>query len=303
MSISDIDTKCYILALFVRNDGQRFLLGSGRYEFSDKQQHFSANTMQNDVVEVQGNDGYMLAGQVRRPGVQSFDGYVGDSSTTKANIEAYRRDFFKFFRKGFFYKVIYIFPDGTAIQRKRGFLVDAPTVKELYQIYPEYHVALNFEDINYYYYAEDSDGDEIYGKSATIGLSGDFVGGLIWDEYGVVWDNDGAEWEVGGAPSNIVSVDSVDDVYPVLVITGQTVNPTIVNVTTGATLYYTGTISSTQTLTINMMEQTATLNGVSVVGNVSGDWLFLAPGNNRITYTTDNSPVPDATFEWQEIVG
>lgn len=181
MAIKDVESKCWILALFVRDDGERFLLGDGSYEFTEKQLHFAANTMANDVVEVQGNDGYLLAGQVRRPSTQTFDGYVGDSSTSKAVVEERRRAFFEFFRKNFFYKVIYIFPDGSAIQRKRGFLVDAPEVKEIRQIYPEYHVALNFEDINYYYYDEDSDGQEIYGKSATISLNSVAQsGGLIW---------------------------------------------------------------------------------------------------------------------------
>lgn len=186
MAIKDVDTKCYILALFIRSDGERFLLGSGRYEFVKKQMHFSANTIANDVVEIQGNDGYLLAGQVRRPGTQNFDGYVGTGTTSKTDVESYRRAFFKFFRKNFLYKVIYVFPDGSAIQRKRGFLVDAPTVQELYQMYPEYHVALNFEDINYYYYNEDADGNEIYGKSALIGLSIAATGGLIWDALGAV---------------------------------------------------------------------------------------------------------------------
>lgn len=186
MAIVGVDTKCYILALFIRSDGERFLLGSGHYEFNSDQMHFEANTMANDVVEVQGNDGYLLAGQVRRPGTQSFDGYVGDGTASKTDVETYRRAFFEFFRKNYSYKVIYVFPDGSAIQRKRGFLVDAPTVKELYQQYPAYHVALNFEDINYYYYNEDADGQEIYGKSATIGLAVAATGGLIWDALGAV---------------------------------------------------------------------------------------------------------------------
>lgn len=193
MDLKDIQTKCFILALFVRDDGERFLLGSGRYEFKDKQRHFAANTMQNDVVEVQGNDGYLLAGQVKRSGSQSFDGYVGDGTTSKQEVEEYRRDFFSFFRKNFFYQVIYIFPDGTAIQRKRGFLVDAPTVQELYQIYPEYHVAINFEDVNYYSYSENDEGVEQYTKSASISLStGASSGGLVWDSVGAV--SEGYQW-------------------------------------------------------------------------------------------------------------
>lgn len=209
MAIQGVDTKCYILALFIRDDGERFLLGSGYYEFKDEQMHFSANTIENDTISVQGNDGYLLAGQVRRPGSQEFNGFVGDGTVDKSMVEQKRRDFFSFFRKNFFYKVVYVFPNGTAIQRKRGFLVDDPTVQELYQIYPQYHVALNFEDVNYYSYAEDDDGQEIYAKVAEIQLTASAAsGGLMWDTYGVIWEP--IEWTdftsaTGGTDFSILS--------------------------------------------------------------------------------------------------
>ena len=190
MAISGVNPKCFILALFVRDDGVRFLLGDDPFEFKDNQLHFQQNTIANDVVEVQGNDGYLLAGQVRRPGTQVFDGYVCNGTNSKDEVETKRRTFLQFFRRSHFYKVIYVFPNGTAIQRKQGFLVDDPTVQELYQQYPEYHVALNFEDVNYYTYEEDSQGHEIYAKEAVIPLArGGATGGLIWDEYGIVWED------------------------------------------------------------------------------------------------------------------
>lgn len=202
MAISGVDPKCYILALFVRDDGVRFLLGDDPFEFKDKQLHFQPNTVANDVVEVQGNDGYLLAGQVRRPGTQMFDGYVCNGTNSKEEVEVKRRAFLQFFRRSHFYKVIYVFPNGTAIQRKQGFLVDDPTVQELYQQYPEYHVALNFEDVNYYTYEEDDEGHEIYAKEAIIKLAGGgATGGLIWDNNGVVWES---PW------SGLVTVSGVD---------------------------------------------------------------------------------------------
>lgn len=201
MAVSGVDTKCYILSLFVRDDGERFVLGNGYYEFKDNQLHFQTNTIANDIVEVQGNDGLLLAGQVRRSGTQSFDGYIADGTVSKTETEEKRRAFFAFFRKNYFYKVVYVFPDGSAIQRKRGFLVDDPTVSELYQQYPEYHVALNFEDVNYYSYSENDDGEEIFAKEALVYLSeGATSGGLVWDEVGVEWD------EVDGELSRLITV-------------------------------------------------------------------------------------------------
>lgn len=185
MNLNEITKKCFILALFIRDDAQRFLLGSGAYEFKESQLHFAANTMTNDVVEVQGNDGYLLAGQVRRPTTQVFDGYIGDASVNKQDIEGYRRDFFEFFQKNHFYTVVYVFPDGSAIQRRRGFIVDCAEVKELWQIFPEYHIGLNFEDVNYYKYSENSQGQETYGKSAEVSISSQVFGGLVWEDGGL----------------------------------------------------------------------------------------------------------------------
>lgn len=168
MNLQDITAKAWILALFIRDDGERFLLGDGWYDFKDSLQHFQPDNIANDVVELQGADGQLLAGQVRRSGTQEFSGYVGDATTPKAIIETRRRDFLGFFRARSRYKVVYIFPDGTAIQRQRGYLVEPATVQEMWQFFPEYHVALSFENVPYYEYVEDSEGDEIYAHTMTI---------------------------------------------------------------------------------------------------------------------------------------
>lgn len=305
MYLEDITTECFILALFIRDDGERFLLGDGAYVFKDKQQHFSANSYVNDVVEVQGNDGIFLAGQVRRPTTQSFDGYIADASVGKTDTETYRREFLTFFRKNYYYTVVYIFPDGSAIQRRKGFIVDAPEAKELYQFYPEYHVALNFEEVDYYSYSEDEDGNETYTKSARILLNtGAVGGGLVWDEYGATWDSLGAIWEEnsGGGPTTI-TVDSIDRVYPIWEVTGPVTDPVIEVTTTGTALTYTGTITASQTLIIDMFNKTAKLNGTSVVSNVSGDWVYLTPGDNQVNFTVTSADVNYGTMYWQEVVG
>lgn len=168
MNLSDITAKAWILALFIRDDGQRFLLGDGWYDFKDSLQHFQPDNIANDVVELQGADGQLLAGQVRRSGTQVFDGYVGDATTPQATIETRRRDFLGFFQVRHKYKVVYIFPDGTAIQRQRGYIVEPPTVQEMWQFFPEYHVALSFENVPYYEYNENSSGQEIYSHTVQL---------------------------------------------------------------------------------------------------------------------------------------
>lgn len=305
MNLDQIKPECFIIALFIRDDGERFLLGSGAYEFKEDQKHFAANTFSNDVVEVQGNDGVFLAGQVRRAATQVFDGYIGDGTTTREKVEEYRREFLAFFRKNHYYTVVYVFSNGTAIQRRRGFIVDAPEVEELYQIFPEYHIGINFEDVNYYSYTENDKGEETFSKSAIIQLTtGATSGGLVWDDKGVTWDTIGAIWEdgQGGGPTTLI-VDSIDVVYPIWTVKGPAENPKLSILNTGTTLAYNDNVAEGQTLVIDMFNQTASLNGTSVIGNVSGDWVIFNPGLNRVTYTTENHSAQASMIEWQEVVG
>lgn len=192
-TLATITPHGWILALFIRDDDERLLLGDGYYEFKEEQRHFVANTYINDVVELQGTDGQLIAGQVRRSQAQPFDGYICDPTIDQATTEQKRRDFFLFFRKNHEYKVVYIFPNGEAIQRKGGYIVDAPEIREIIQRSPEYHVALAFEDVNYYTYAEDETGAEIYSYETEIAPASAADGGLVWDEKGMVSDGQSLE--------------------------------------------------------------------------------------------------------------
>lgn len=186
MSVVSVEARSFILALFIRDDGERFLLGDNGYDFIDSQLHFTANAIENDEVQKQGTDGVLVAGQVRRASVQTFDGYIGDATTPKSKIEQMRRDFFAFFAKGHHFRVIYVDCNRDAWQRKGGYLVDAPEVKELWQIHPEYHVGLNFEDVNYYEYDENAEGEEILANVLSVPISSEIEGGLEWDEDGAI---------------------------------------------------------------------------------------------------------------------
>lgn len=315
MNLDQITTKCWILALFERDDGERLLLGDGWFDFKDSLQHFQPNNIASDIVELQGTDGQLLAGQVRRTASQSFDGYVGDALTSKTEIENRRRQFIQFFRVRRFYKVIYIFPDGSAIQRKRGYLTDAPSVPEMWQKFPEYHVALSFEDVSYYEYSEDEQGKEIYANTALIELLNLSIGGLVWDSVGAVshgytWlepvtlTGAGYEWEPGGGSSTTtVEVAGIDNAEPIWTVTGPATNPTLTNITTGQAITWNGTVPAGQTLTVDMGEQTATLAGANVYQFISGSWITLRPGPNKLSYSATGGADQPSQLEWNGVVG
>ncbi len=322
-NVKGITERNWILALFVRGDGERLLLGDGAYEFKEEQQHFAPNEISSTTVEVQGGDGVLLGGQARRASTQSFDGYVGDATFTKTRIEEAREKFINFFHTNIFYEVIYIFTNGRAIKRQRGFLVDAPSVQELYQIHPEYHVALNFEDVNYYNYLEDVNGNEIYGQKVTIPAATSIVGGFVWDSTGLVWDENGAVCSGGAVGNTIIQNNSRRAIYPVWTIIGPSVEPVLENVATGEKLKVTSNdippnhtdfvIAAGDRVVIDMARQIATLyynydvdgkkNAVNILPYLQGDWLTLQPGRNEIAYDTQNQNAADSTLEWAEVVG
>lgn len=300
--IYSVASQPWIVVLFKRDDNERILLGDEFFEFKESQLQFAGNTFVNDTVDVQGGDGTLLAGQVRRSSVQEFEGYIGDATTPQNIVEQKRREFFRFFRKGHFYDVIYVFRDGTAIKRQRGFIADAPEVQEEWQIHPEYHIAMNFEDVNYYEYLEDEEGAEIYGQQAEITPAGTVHGGIIWDEYGATWDEAGMIWEEGAGPQGQIFVSSVDYIYPVITIYPVSSNIVLENATTNTLLTYNGSVQEGQILVIDCGQQFATLNGVSVTENLSGDWITLAPGTNSMVYTA-SADSPACVVRWSEVVG
>lgn len=300
--ITSVKSECWIIALFIRDDGERFVLGDGYYDFKEGQQHFAANSIDNTIINVQGGDGVYLAGQVKRATSQSFEGYVGDATTPKIDIEYYRRQFLAFFRTGFYYEVVYVFPNGTAVKRQRGFLTDAPAVEEFWQIHPEYHVALNFEDPNYYSYGENDEGEETYGQSAKIKLYNAVTGGFPYDKKGLIWDSRGAICNPRLGGTTTLNIQSINTVFPVWTVEGLADNPKLENLTTSSAIQYHGRVAIGQTLVIDMLNQTAMLNGVNVLQNISGEWFSFIRGINQVNYITDNNNATDSRVEWQEVV-
>lgn len=293
MSVVSVKARSFILALFIRDDGERFLLGDNGYDFKDSQLHFAANTIENDEVMKQGADGVIVAGQVRRASVQSFDGYVGDATMAKETIEQMRRDFFAFFVKGHHFRVVYIDCNRNAWQRKGGYLVDAPEVKELWQIHPEYHVGLNFEDVNYYSYNEDADGEEILSNLVDVPVSTAASGGLVWDEDGAVSEDAVVDHDAESAGAQGKSVyinDAAEAPLSAFKLDGETSQTTY----TGKNLlkypYRDTTVTRNDVKFTDNGDGTITANGTA-----TADTLFWLTKESW-AYTTDNIVIPAGTY-------
>lgn len=276
----------WIQTLFIRGDGERFLLGGDEYPFAEKQQHFAANSVESDVLALQGQSGAMLAGQVERPTAQDFDGFVANLTLGKTQTEQMRAAFIDFFQIGYSYIAVFVRADGSAIQRRGGYITDAPQVKEILQMAPAYHVALGFEDVRYYTYMEDAFGNEILDTMFELRILNVTSGGVVWDEIGATWDETGLIWESGVGGYTRVVNSGVDAVFPIWTVRGPAANPTLINITTGQTLVYSGVIVEGATLEVDMAKHTATIGGANVYSRISGDWVKIAEGNNTVGFST-----------------
>ena len=127
---------------------------------------------------------------------------------------------------------------------------------------------------------------------------------LSFTYYTELDSSEGFVWEEGsGGGPTTVTIEAVDNVYPIWEVVGPAINPQLANLTTNTALTYVGTVNAGQTLKIDMTNKLATLNGTSVISNVNGEWVYFKPGDNRITYTALNNDADPSTIQWQEIVG
>jgi len=112
----------------------------------------------------------------------------------------------------------------------------------------------------------------------------------------------GAIWEAsGGTSAQPVANNGIASALPIWTVNGLAENPSITNETTGQTLTFTGTVPNGQTLIVDCGAQTASIAGVDVKAQITGDWLTIEPGTNLITYSGANVSAP-STLKWNEVV-
>lgn len=89
--------------------------------------------------------------------------------------------------------------------------------------------------------------------------------------------------------------------YPIITINGPITNPVVGNSTSGDTLYFTGTYSSSDILEIDLYNQLITLNGAPARNLlISGTWFDAPPGNSLFFFTGTGTlaGTTQATVSW-----
>lgn len=89
--------------------------------------------------------------------------------------------------------------------------------------------------------------------------------------------------------------------YPIITINGPITNPVVGDLTSGNTLYFSGTYSSSDILEIDLYNQLITLNGAPARNLlISGTWFDAPPGNSLYFFTGTGTlaGTTQATVSW-----
>ena len=201
------------------------------------------------------------------------------------------------------YKIIFKKKDGGLFPEKNAWISSGLQITQTpYEDYSYWEVSLNIGDGSWREYAEDSEGKEIYANSVTIPLVILSQGGEEWDSVGLVADSVGEVWTSGSGGMQPISINSTKDIYPVWVVEGECINPTIRSNTTDTVATYTGTVANGQTLTVNFEEGTAYLDNSLVSRNITGT-LKCKPGTNLVAFSSDGGATTQSLIKWNNIIG
>jgi hypothetical protein len=128
--------------------------------------------------------------------------------------------------------------------------------------------------------------DEVYSASIEAALTGSSIQGRTFPETGTI------SYGAGDTAGQLLITNTGNTTtYPILTITGPGNFPALINATTGATMYLTGALTSTDSITIdtNPLRRTIILNNALSVYSrlkfVDSTWWGLVPGVNDIQLT------------------
>ena len=127
--------------------------------------------------------------------------------------------------------------------------------------------------------------DNSSGSALTTAISKKVSGGYT---YPVVFP---VVYAAGTQPATVTNSGTVT-VYPQITLTGAMTNPAIQNVTTNQLFSLSGLVTgAADTVVIDMLKRTVTLNGASIFGLIAASSTFwgLIVGNNSVQLTTSNA--------------
>lgn len=246
--------------------------------------------------------------QVRRPRAISVLGWIIPNMNFAENVSKMSQTLNEFFRVREYYQVVYEKCSEVDFYLDNVILTDGPFIQQTpgnaEEVLASVELSFLALDPAQYKAVFDEQGNLVPSSELIVPKTISTVGGRVWDASGATWEasNGGKKWTLGSHGAVQIYVDSSDNIYPLIVIEGQAVEPQIVDITTNTSLSFDGTVAAGQRLVLDCANKTAKINGANVIGMVSGEWLYLVPGLNKFEFNSGGT-VGHATIEWNDVVG
>ena len=289
----------FLVKKFIRDDGEQFEVDGSEIYLAMENTLLRRPDPDTSSVEYTEADGGEMVAQRNASFAQEINGLIVPKETDFWVLVSRLN---KFWKINHTYKIIY--------QKKGGGLFSASgawisaglqIVPQPYEDYAEWNVGLTLGYEYWREYAENSEGQEIYANTVQLPLISSAKGGEKWDSVGEVWDEVGGVWTDGEGGVQDVMVESSTNVYPVWVVTGSSVNPTLQNDTTDTFAVYYGTVAEGQTLVVDFETGVAKLDGAVVTRNLSGI-VSMVSGNNVMGFNEDSGIKKTSKIEWNNTI-
>ena len=246
--------------------------------------------------------------QVRRPRAFDVSGWLLPDIDMSQNVSKMMTEINEFFRVREYYRVVYERCSEIDFYLDNVILTDGPFVSQTAgpaeEIVASVELSFLALDPAQYKAVFDDNGELVPSGSLVVPKTLQTEGGRVWGADGATWQasNGGKKWTLGSQGAVNILVDSSDNIYPVITITGQAINPVITDITTNTSLSFNGTVAEGQKLVLDCANKTAKLGGANVISKISGTWLYLESGINKFEFTAGGT-TQDATLEWNDVVG
>lgn len=293
-----MDNKLYIKK-FIREDGETLSFDGNEIYLAKDNTLLVRPDPNTTAVEYTEADGGEMVRQHNSIYEQPVNGLIVPKSTDYWQLTA---TLSRFFQVNHTFKIIYVKKDGSMFSIPDAWIsAGLQIVPVPYEEYSSWSITLAVGNSNWYEYAEDSQGREIYSNTVTLPLIGNTTGGENWDAVGTVWNNVGEKWVIGAGGVQSVNIASTKPIYPLWIVEGPCVNPKLQNNTTDTNAEYDGTVAEGQTLTVDFTAGTAYLDSALVSRLVYGVVSFN-PGENIAGFNSDGGTTNSSTISWNNII-
>lgn len=293
-----MDNKFYIKK-FIRDDGAKLEFDANEIYLAEENVLLARPNPETSAVNYTEADGGEMIRQKNPAFEQPINGLIVPKTTPYWTLVSRLTGFFQINHT---YKIIYIEKDGAMFSASNAWLsAGLQIIPVPHEDYSEWTITLMLGDQYWRQYAENGAGQEVYANVVTLPLLTAAQGGEIWDAVGEKWDAVGGDWEAGEGGIQNVYVSSTANIYPVWVVEGPCINPTLQNNTTDTLAQYDGAIAAGQTLRVDFSTGAAYLDTALVTRNVSG-LVSLRPGDNYVGFNSDGGATATSTIQWNGVI-